>query len=341
MEDYQKKLVLALTAQGSRYGIDPARLLLGSGLDMRTLQQQQTLRLTAMQVEKAWQNAVTLTGDPLFGLHFGESMQLAALGVVGQLIQTSSTVLDALTNGAALVPLLSDLFTARLVSEGSLMQFELHTDETLASQYPHTCRQMGEYLMVFVLHELDGLLLARIEPAAVCFPYRVNGQAEYQRVFRGKILPKPGPFRIAFEKRLLEAPVLSANHEMQNYLLQQVSHLMLTGESKGVLQAKVYNYLLANSFLYALTLDAVAANFNMSVRTLQRKLREEGRTFAEIVEAVRKNLAMQYLQAAHHPVKDIASILGYNEPSAFLKAFKRWTGMTPAAYRKKGLATDG
>ena len=86
-----------------------------------------------------------------------------------------------------------------------------------------------------------------------------------------------------------------------------------------------------------MSLEAVASNFNMSFRSLQRRLKEEGITFLEIVEKVRKNLAIHYLSSEQLQIKDIAYTLGYNEPSAFLRAFKRWTGETPTSYRSQSI----
>jgi AraC-like DNA-binding protein len=100
----------------------------------------------------------------------------------------------------------------------------------------------------------------------------------------------------------------------------------------GVLRTRIYNHLLANSYLQSLTLDAVAANFNLSSRSLQRKLKEEGVTYQQIVEEVRRKLAINYL-TSNYSIKDISHILGYNEQSAFVRAFKRWTKKTPMEYR--------
>lgn len=82
-----------------------------------------------------------------------------------------------------------------------------------------------------------------------------------------------------------------------------------------------------------MSIEAVAGNFNMSVRTLQRKLKEEGISYLVIVEEVRKTLAIHYIENSSSSVKEIAAIIGYSEPSAFVRAFKKWTGITPSAYR--------
>ena len=70
-------------------------------------------------------------------------------------------------------------------------------------------------------------------------------------------------------------------------------------------------------------------------RAFQRKLQEEGVSFQQLADSVRKSIAMHYLQSGNYPVKEVSYILGYNELSAFTRAFKRWTGKTPVDFQKK------
>ncbi len=91
---------------------------------------------------------------------------------------------------------------------------------------------------------------------------------------------------------------------------------------------------MTNSYLGILSLDDIASNFNISTRTLQRKLKEEGINFQQLADEARKTLTINYLKAGSYPVKEISYMLGYNELSAFTRTFKRWTGNTPAIYQK-------
>ena len=92
--------------------------------------------------------------------------------------------------------------------------------------------------------------------------------------------------------------------------------------------------MLENSYLGLLSLEDIASNFNISARTLQRKLKEEGFSFQQLADEARKSLAINYLKAGSYPVKEVSYMLGYNELSAFTRSFKRWTGITPALYQK-------
>ena len=77
----------------------------------------------------------------------------------------------------------------------------------------------------------------------------------------------------------------------------------------------------------------VARRIGMSVRTLSRKLRDEGVSFAEILDELRAALARRYLIDRELPVSQIAWLLGYQEVSSLTHAFKRWTGTTPRRFR--------
>jgi AraC-like DNA-binding protein len=83
-------------------------------------------------------------------------------------------------------------------------------------------------------------------------------------------------------------------------------------------------------------LSEVARQLGMSSRTLSRKLREEGVTYAEILDKLRLALAKRYLSDRELPVTEIAWLLGYREVSSFAHAFKRWIGMTPRKFRLSG-----
>jgi AraC-like DNA-binding protein len=83
-------------------------------------------------------------------------------------------------------------------------------------------------------------------------------------------------------------------------------------------------------------IEAVARQLCMSSRTLRRKLELEGVTFSELHTGVRKSLAMDYLGSTRMSTEDIADALGFCDPMSFAHAFKRWTGLTPRAYRQQG-----
>jgi AraC-like DNA-binding protein len=91
---------------------------------------------------------------------------------------------------------------------------------------------------------------------------------------------------------------------------------------------------LRDGFAGELSLDAAAHLLRLSPRTLQRRLREEGTSLQQIVDETRRHLASRMLIESELGIAKVASALGFSEPAGLHRAFKRWTGMTPAAYRR-------
>ncbi|SEW02304.1 AraC-type DNA-binding protein [Chitinophaga arvensicola] len=313
--------------------VNAAQLCKLAGIDLAALRKSHAAPVTAQQLQDLWLNAGRLTNDPLFGLHFGESLQPAALGIVGEIIQSSATVGEALTHAAALTHLVTDQCRMEIARSAKTFMVRLLPATDHGATPPYAFRQLIEVLMVMVIHELDGLLLQKIVPQAVRLAYTVPDPAEYERVFRCKPSKRAGEYVLVFDNRYWEEPLLTANYELQNLLLQKVSSLPKTSDQPQTLQTRIYNYLLANSYLGVSSLDDIAANFNISPRSLQRKLKEEGVKYQDIADAVRHSLAVYYIGAGNYALKDISWMLGYNELSAFTRAFKRWTGSSPLQYQ--------
>ncbi len=335
MDNFQRQFTMALLGYAVQRDLDPEELCSASSISFKALKNDPAYSVSAAQTELLWKNASHKTGDFLFGLHFGESLQLAALGVVGQIIQTSSTVSEALSNACALVKMTSPIFDMQIHHEESVFTIYLLADQEKATRFPYSYRHLADCLLVFVLHEMDGLLLEKVKPQQAGFPYFLAEPYEYARVFRCSSLGKTTQLCLVFSARHLDIPILSANYELQQVLLKKIGSLIQPGTSKQLWQQKIFNYLLTNSYLKTVSLEAVAYNFNTTARALQRKLKEEGSCYLQIVDAVRKKLALNYLDNEHFTLKDISHMLGYTEPSAFLRAFKRWTGLSPTAYKAK------
>jgi AraC-like DNA-binding protein len=85
-----------------------------------------------------------------------------------------------------------------------------------------------------------------------------------------------------------------------------------------------------------LNIDVVAKGLAMSSRSLQRALSEEGTTYQELLEQTRRGLAIRYLADPGAVIFEVAILLGFSEPSAFHRAFKRWTGHTPRQFQRLG-----
>ncbi len=99
------------------------------------------------------------------------------------------------------------------------------------------------------------------------------------------------------------------------------------------IRARIEERILPELHRGALSMDALARDLGMSRQTLYRRLKDEGTSFAEIHDDLRRRMAMDYLTAQKVSVNETAYLLGFSEASSFVRAFKRWTGQSPTAYR--------
>ena len=84
-----------------------------------------------------------------------------------------------------------------------------------------------------------------------------------------------------------------------------------------------------------LNIDRVAYSVRMTTRTLQRRLSDAGLTYAHVLQSVRFEVAKQLLKDPHRKIGDIARTLGYSDNAHFTRAFQRWTGLSPRAFRRR------
>jgi AraC-like DNA-binding protein len=237
------------------------------------------------------------------------------------------------------IQLITDLFTIDVARSENSITITFQPDAEKAILFPDAMRQMVHLFMVFTIHELDGLVFQKIVPLEVSLPLHTSADGkEYERVFRYRPEDVQGRYCLKFHDLYWDEVIITANHELQSMLNKITSQAGALCAAEPLLSERIADYLMANAYLGMANLESIAANFNTSARSLQRKLREEGVNFQQLADSVRRAIAMQYLQAGNHPVKEVSYMLGYNELSAFSRAFKRWTGLTPQDYQKKHTA---
>jgi len=329
MPDYKKNLVISLISYAAQKDIPVDRLCRQAGVDLEALRSEKPYYLGIQQQNNLFEHAIRLSGDTLFGLHFGERLQLAALGIVGAVIRNSRTIGEALENCAAYSPILTDLFQLTVSFGADRFIIRLLPFMEKLQGYPVLQRQLLELSMAFVLHEMDGLLLIKMKPSMVQMPYEEGKLKEYQRVFRTTSIIRSPEYVVEFEYNLLKEPILTANYELQNMLIHRLADIHRQFPDPTSVSSRIAQMMKGSSYLGLPDLREMGANLNMSVRTLQRKLKEEGVTYQQVAESVRKALAIDYLNTGKHPIKQISFMLGYNDPGAFTRAFKKWTGQTP------------
>ncbi len=143
---------------------------------------------------------------------------------------------------------------------------------------------------------------------------------------------------VIFTNTSLDVPPPGADEDMGHYFRAELQRHTEAREPADDLLTDLRSHLKAQLIQGVPSLDSVSAALGMSGRTLQRKLHESGTTFAQAVETLRRDLAENYLHNPVYTSAEVAFLLGYAEASSFHRAFKRWTGTTPEAFRAKSVA---
>jgi AraC-like DNA-binding protein len=136
------------------------------------------------------------------------------------------------------------------------------------------------------------------------------------------------------ESRWLALPVVGADPQLLALLQQLAERVLGERRSEGDLVARLERLLVAKAQQGRLGAETVACELGMSTRTLSRRLAGLGTNFDGVVDGIRSRLAQGYLAHREFTLKEVAYLLGFSEPAAFSHAFKRWTGVTPSAWRR-------
>jgi AraC-like DNA-binding protein len=273
------------------------------------------------------EHCVMRTGCRHFGLLLGQRGSPATIGMVGQLIRHSTNVDAALRNlikymhhhDRGAVPTFS-------VSRGfAALGYAILEHDIPASDQIFAASLAVAYQ---IMRELCG---ADWRPSEVLFPFRSpHDTGPFERFFQA-------PVRFAGEQAALMFPAdwlgcaLSGTdpgvHQEIKTALQDVDRPDLADHVRRVVRGMLVNG--------GASEEGVAHTFAMSRRTLIRRLQAEGLSFHTILRNVRLEVAAQLLRDTDNSIADIATAVGYAGASPFTRAFKRWTGMPPASWRKR------
>jgi AraC-like DNA-binding protein len=172
---------------------------------------------------------------------------------------------------------------------------------------------------------------ARVEFEHVAPPY----EAEYARLFESAQRFKQPATRILFSRELLDVPQLHQDAEMYSVLEAQAQRRITRLAREASYSDRVFEYLLERAAPDRRDMSAAAREVGLSIRSLRRRLSDEGGSFNDIAEKALAARAKRFLCDEGRSLDEAAYLLGFSERSAFCRAFKRWTGTTPAQYRSQ------
>lgn len=286
-------------------------------------------RLTAGEYFGILERAVAATGDPDLGFHAGALIAPRHLGVVGYVVMSCASLMEALAQYDRYVRLVHGIGRPLMVRHGDRVEMPL--DWSGESTPPPAFAQ----LIMTTRARMGRLLIGReTAPMDVDFQFATPREAgAYQRFFGGKVNFGAAQTRLTFAAEYLESPVIMASAEMARVIGAQAEAQM-----RQLADEPEFMHALKIMLTQGLTMGRVGAadvaqRMGISSRTLHRRLSACAYVFRDILDDVRRERAESYLALSQHSLAEIAFMLGYTEQSTFQHAFKRWTGTTPQQYR--------
>ncbi|HEX7165408.1 MAG TPA: AraC family transcriptional regulator [Acidimicrobiales bacterium] len=315
-------LVRALDAQGH----PGAALADEVGIDVAVLASPES-RIPLTRTTALWRLAVEVTGDPCFGIEVSRHVRPGSFQSLGLGVVSSHTLADALDRIVRFgdVVLTGERRNA-VQSRGDRYELVLGS---LAGELQPALEAM-EAILASIVRVARFLLRADVAPLAVELVRPVRPPSDrFERFFGCEITYGCDAHVLAFDRALTEQPLPAAcdplAHAADRLARDYVERVRSTGAFADGVRAAVASLLSSGDATQA----AVARLMMMSERTLQRRLHEEGTTFRDVVCDARIDLAKQLLVTERPGSHALANRLGFSEPAAFRRAFKRRTGMTP------------
>lgn len=313
----------------ARYGVDARTCLLGTGIVEAQLRDADTLIAREQEMRLIENLMLALPDIPALGFELGLKYNVATFGIWGFALRTSRNLREA--NQCALRYLPLSTAYCRLAIFCDKHEYGTSID---ASAIPHHLRQfLLERDIATTIRLLDELSLSGLPVLRLEFQGRPPAYADRIEVLSG-IAPHYGCSRNAIVLRRQDAELPLPMYDMHLVrLLEEQCRAQLERRQVDGITGQVRQLLLGAAGLAA-SLEDVANQLAIAPRSLHRRLTEEGATFRNLVEAERKQLAVQLLENTEMKQDDLAFQLGYGDSTAFARAFRRWFGQAPSEYRK-------
>lgn len=286
-------------------------------------------RISAPQFCVAWSEALRLTGDRALALRIAAATPPGAFGIVEYVCRSAPTLGEALRQWVRYLNLLDDAVTVGLAIEGdrALLRVERESEAPAPAS-----------------HELCWALVARYARELSTVPFRLlavelahpapGDIAPYRAWFDAPVVFGADATQLVMPRTALDASLVSADPALLAILERAAAELARKAPTDPLMTAQVKRALHDLLRTDDAHIDIVAKRLGMTGRSLQRRLKDEGTSFNAIREELRRELAERYL-ADGLAIAEISFLLGFSEPSAFFRAFKRWTGSTPLAHREQ------
>jgi AraC-like DNA-binding protein len=310
-------------------GHDPAPLRQLPGVRRRDISDPD-LRVADAVLAEAWRLARQATGDDLLGLHFAQAVPAGALDLLEYAFRSSPTLVVALQQIVRFGRVMRDRASTDLVCDG---------DRVMATWEGVAPLQRVDFAAAFLVRLVREATGSPVAPLEVSLTHASLGRAEeYRSFFQSRVRFDQPSNCLVLAASDAARPLRSADPALAGVVRRRLEKMLAQVHATGDSTAdRVRRVLLPTLARGEPTAAEVSRELGLSQRTLQRQLQAEDTSFTRILDSAREEVARALLREPGVGIAEIAFLLGYSEPAAFHRSFRRWTGQTPLVYRRASM----
>jgi AraC-like DNA-binding protein len=314
-------------------GVDYRPLLQAANIHPDVLEDN-SKRISGKAMERLLALLIPATDDPCFGLHSARFVEPASYSVLGYISMNCSTLRETLANTAIYEKIVGDMgVSSTEVADGYVLQrWDCRFSDPLVRRHAieNVLGSWQVYAREFAHIDTNLTDCIWLEHSAPANPDLLQ---DYREIFDCEVRFDQAASGIRFAEEFLDTPLPQADKKLLKALLDHATQVLSEIDRDQPMTIRVKNLLQLMLKESEPGSAQVARVLNMSSRTLQRKLGVEGTQYLALLQEVRLELALYYLENTSLSLEQIAHELGYGEARSFYRSFKQWTGRTAGSYR--------
>lgn len=328
-------MVLAMSSRAlveacDALGMDTAPLLAVAGLTRVELNDPDA-RIPVEKMTALWREAHARAGDPDLALHAAEALPFGAYAVIDFMARTSGSVRAALERISRYFPLINNVVELPIAVSGEHIRLDM-VDRRGPGKLP---RAYAEYTLAAVVLRTRKASSVEFPLVRVDFAHEAPADPrEHVRIFGCPVSFEAERTGFVLARAVADAPLERGDSGLvavlERHAQMLLAQLPRVSDAIGQLRATIQRELEGGDP----SLDNVARQLGTSRRSLQRRLADESLTYAQVLDEVRSTMARAYLSQRELSIAEVAYLLGFSEQSSFTRAFRRWTGTSPAEFRR-------
>ena len=295
-------------------------------------------RVSFLSAAEVWRHAIEACRDPSLGLRAAQRYLERDPSLIGYLVRTSPTLADGLRDKARFAPVEDELCRCEWVEDASLGIFRFHGS---AGFY---LPAVAEFVAARLVGAVRCLSTGAVDPVAVRFPHEApSSLIAHRKHFRASLEFASDAFEVVYRLDALRHPPRTSDPALHALLLDYAEQKLSDAlRPRGT--AERVRELVTQMWRHGAgelpSRSQVARLLRVTPRTLSRWLEADGKTYSDVLDEFRALAATRGLQRPEGTLGRLAQQLGFKDQSAFTRAFRRWTGMTPGAYRRRYAPRD-